>query len=300
MTLRSELAEMVISLRLQMLVINEAYKAGKYKIPIHLAFGHEAIAVATNIVMGSRDQLICSHRNIHYNLAREQNIEPVMDEYFLREKGLGGGRLGSMNLANSDKNILYSSSILGNNLPVACGCALAQDLRESTAVTFVVSGDGGMEEGSFYESLVFLKSHNLKSAVIVENNDWSLATRVSERRCPIDLNGLGKSLGIDYIRLSGNDCSEYVTAVEDVVARIHADRTPAIIEVDIATLGDWVLRNEEHPTGKLINYHAGPAPTVEMMEMLIIDRSVADPVYVLEQQLGVDALSEIATRLRIR
>ena len=38
----------IIRLRLSQMIINEEYKLGKFKIPIHLALGHESIAVAIN------------------------------------------------------------------------------------------------------------------------------------------------------------------------------------------------------------------------------------------------------------
>ena len=62
-----EIAKEIIRIRLEMMLVNEEYKAGKFDIPIHLAFGHEAIAVAVDSTMGSQDQMVCSHRNIHYN-----------------------------------------------------------------------------------------------------------------------------------------------------------------------------------------------------------------------------------------
>ena len=293
----SDVARRLIKLRLQMMVVNEKYKAAEYKIPIHLAFGHEAIAVAVDLSMTAEDQLICSHRNIHYNLVRESNLGPVMDEYFLRENGIGRGCLGSMNLANPTKKLVYSSSILGNNLPVATGLALANDLRDSSAVTFAISGDGAMEEGAFYESLVFLSSQNLRGVVVIENNDWSLGTRVKERRRPIDVKLLSRSVGVDYMRLSGNDCVTYTTTLRDVVAGVRQRCRPAIIEVDVSTLGEWILKNDEHPAGKVINYHAGPAPTVVLTGSPVIANTIADPVYVLEKQLGCNAIEEIASEM---
>ena len=46
---------------------------------------------------------------------RFELIKEELDEYYLRETGMASGQLGSMNLSNPDKNVIYSSSILGNN-----------------------------------------------------------------------------------------------------------------------------------------------------------------------------------------
>src|SRR3989344_6120066 len=180
------IAKEVLRLRFSQMMVNEKYKAGLFKIPIHLAIGHEAIAVAVSSIMEKNDKLVCSHRNIHYNLARAGALKPILDEYLLKKEGLAGAKLGSMNLANASKNIVYTSSILGNNLPVAAGLALAEKVKGG-GVVMVETGDGAIEEGSFYESMLFMKSHALPVLVIVENNGWSLATEISERRAEVNL-----------------------------------------------------------------------------------------------------------------
>ena len=121
-------AEKILRIRLGQMMVNEEYKSGKFKIPIHLSFGHEAIAVAVDSVMSRDDRLLLSHRNAAYNLARLGSLRPIWDEYFLMPKGLGGGKLGSMNLSNPAQGIIYSSSILGNNFPVSVGVAMAQKM----------------------------------------------------------------------------------------------------------------------------------------------------------------------------
>ena len=114
-----EVARNILRLRLSQMIINEKYKAGRFKIPIHLALGHETIAVAVDLVMHDNDKLVLSHRNIHYNLARIRTLKEEIEEYCLSDKGLACGRQGSMNLSNPARGISYSSSILGNNFAIS-------------------------------------------------------------------------------------------------------------------------------------------------------------------------------------
>ena len=60
-----------------------------------------------------------------------------------------------MNLSNPEKNIIYSSSILGNNLAVGSGFALANKLKKQNSVVFIVTGDGAIEEGFFMKVYYF-------------------------------------------------------------------------------------------------------------------------------------------------
>lgn len=291
----------LLRIRLSQILINEEYKVGKFKIPIHLAFGHEAIAVAISQVISPADKLILTHRNMAYNLARSGTVKSIMDEYHLRETGLAKGRLGSMNLINKEKNIIYTSSILGNNFPVSAGIAMAEKIRKTGAITFVLGGDGSMEEGALYESLVMMKRLALNNVVIIENNEWSLGTHISERREHIDLEKLSDAVGIEYYKLKGNHTEEYINTLQKLKQHSLDTSHPICIEVDVKTLGD--RRNPptpEYPEGKYINYHAGPSSTVDIAKhfpVAILKESEEDPIYVLSQEIGNEKIVKLSDKI---
>lgn len=279
----------VLQIRYWQHIINEDLKKGAFRIPIHLAFGHEGIAVAVSNAMKGGDQLVLSHRNIAYNLARAGALKPVYDEYMLLDTGVAGGRLGSMNLRNLSRGVVYTSSILGNNLSVACGIALGRKVQESNNVTIVLTGDGAMEEGTFYEALVFAKSQGLKLLVIVENNNHSLASTIKERRCPIALNDLCSSLQIPFRGITGNDVFKYYSQVEGLMDSMRADSTLACIEVDLA----------------MFNQHAGPTPgwptdpmLISIENGLVLENSDRDPVFVLKGIIPSAVFAELTDQVR--
>ena len=287
----------IIWMRLAQLIINSRYKKGDFDVPIHLALGHESIAVAVDFSMNENDSLFLTHRNIHYNLARVGTLKEELDEYYLRDTGLANGRLGSMNLSNPSKNIVYSSSILGNNLAVGSGFALGNKVKNPNGVVFISTGDGAIEEGVFYESLLFLRSNNLPSIIIVENNEWSLGTKINERRAPIDLRKLANSLEIEYLFLQYNDPFEYLKKITQLRSFAELNKTPVLIEVELTTFGYWYLKNEVYPDGKFINYHAGPAPEIEVEGYPIIKSSNEDPLNVLKNYASLKNLTNIANNL---
>lgn len=289
----------ILWLRLAQVIVNELYKKNEFLVPIHLAFGHETLAVAVNLVMQSNDNLFLSHRNIHYNLTQMATLKEEVDEYYLRESGIAKGQLGSMNLFNKEKNICYTSSILGNNLPVGCGFALANKIKNDNGVVFIVTGDGAVEEGSFYESLLFLKSNNLPAVIIIENNEWSLGTKISERRADIDFNKLAGSMNIDYLYLKDNDPFLYQEKIGLFRETATQQKKPVLIEVKVTTLGSWYMDHADYPDGKFINYHGGPAPKIKEMEYPLIESSNVDPLYVLKQYLPIDELIKMSNALSV-
>lgn len=292
-----EIAREVLRIRLSQMIVNEKYKNGEFKIPIHLALGHEVIAVAVDSIMEEEDQLVLSHRNIHYNLARSKSLKPELDEYLLKKEGLAGGTLGSMNLANEEKNVVYTSSILCNNLPVAAGLALGQKARGLNGVVIVITGDGAIEEGAFYESIIFLKGNELPSIIVMENNGWSLATRIEERRYDIDFQGLLESLNVKYAKLNSNNPYEYIKELRTLRQYALINKTPVFLEVGITTLGSRYLKTEEYPKGKFINYHGGPAPTIDLSEWPLIENSDGDPIFVLQKHFEQNLLKRISQEI---
>lgn len=286
---RAQLAERVVYLRYWQHLLNEELKHKAFAIPVHLAFGNEAIAVAVTAAMTSDDQVVLTHRNVAYNLLRAGDLEPVRDEFLGRPRGIAGGRLGSMNLANPDRGVAYASSVLGNNLSVACGLALAKSVLGVPGNVIALTGDGAMEEGTFYEALVFAKSHALRVAFVIENNDQSMASTIAERRGPIMTAHLCAALDIPFSLLSGNDIFAYAEQIAQLQASLSESTGPSCIEVTLAAL----------------NQHAGPTPgwpsdpkRIDLANGLIVAESDADPVWVLRRHLGSAAFDALEASVR--
>lgn len=291
-----KIAQEILRLRISQMIVNEEYKAKQLKVSVHLALGHETIAVSISETMNEGDVLLPTHRNLAYNLARAGKLQPILDEYKLRETGLNKGHSGSMNLLNPERGIVYTSSILGNQFAVSTGLAMAAKNLGKKNVTIVMGGDGSMEEGSFYESLLMASSLNLPILFVVENNEWSMSTKIDQRRCPIDISLLAKSLGVDYLELKGNDPYEYIKVLKGKREQSISRSSPVCVEVKVATLGDWRLKTPENPEGEFINYHAGPAPEVSLNEWPTLRQNDEDPVFALIKHFDKSVLEEEARK----
>jgi len=244
-----------LRIRQQQLEINDAILSGEIKLPVHLALGHESIAVALKNCMETSDKILLTHRNIHFHLALNTDFESIRDEYLLKNSGISGGKLGSMNMIDVEAGNIYTSNILGNNLPVATGVALGEKFKNSGTVTWVATGDGAIEEGAFYESILNAKSLALPIIFIVENNLWSLGSSISERRVDIKLNKLAQALDIGYQYLDSNDVNEYANKLRGIRLLAIGHMSPLIVEVMTTTLGGYEVT--ENNRKRFVNYHAG-------------------------------------------
>jgi TPP-dependent pyruvate/acetoin dehydrogenase alpha subunit len=244
------------------------------------------------------DRLLLTHRNIHYNLARNPSLRLEIDEYLLRESGLAGGLEGAMNLTNPGAGVIYTSSILANCLPVATGVAMGQCLKGSEAVTIATTGDGALEEGAFYETVMIANSLELPLILLIENNEWSMHTRIEERRCAVDLAGIAGAFGMPLYRLQGNDvtlCCETLRRVRDTVAATHK---PCIIEVALSTLGDFRVPDEATPDGRYVNYHHGAAAHASLVDGPLIEASDRDPVFTIVKRVPAAELARWTEEIR--
>jgi TPP-dependent pyruvate/acetoin dehydrogenase alpha subunit len=279
-----ELSRQVLRLRHWQHQVNETMKKGVIKHAVHMAFGHEAIAVALSAVMRDDDRLVLTHRNIAYNLARAGALGPVLDEYRQLPTGASGARLGTMNMANVPRGVVYTSSILGNDMPVACGLALAKSMLGQPGIVIVLTGDGAMEEGTFYESLVFTRSQGLRCLFLIENNKYAMASTINDRRCPIAIDRMCEAVKTPYLMLSGNWTPDYVQKLEAVREAMVNGGGAACVEVDLSNL----------------NRHAGPTPgwptdpmNIDANRGLIVQESVYDPVFVLKHKLPAATFAEL-------
>lgn len=267
--------------------VNEMLKAGEFNIPIHLGFGYEAAAVAMDVTMQPDDVLCLTHRNAAYNLARSKSLRSVLSAYRLENRPDGLAQLGSMNLALDGTGIAYSSSILGNDLGVASGIAMNRRLTKRPGIVFVATGDGAIEEGIFWESMIFARTHRLGVVIVVENNDCSMSSSISERRSPIDLSLVCAGLGVSYRHASGVSLTD-VKAVLGAAREDASSGHPALVELEITTF----------------NQHAGPTPGwpgdpmhVALADGLLLGEHPDDPLGLLLQFLGATEFDRLADQV---
>jgi TPP-dependent pyruvate/acetoin dehydrogenase alpha subunit len=283
MSQRLELAKEIQRSRAIQLDINNMITAGEFQIPIHLGIGHEAIATSLVKILDAKDKLLLTHRNIHYQLALGASKNELIDEYRLKKSGLAGGKLGSMNLMNPKARNIYTSNILGNNLAVSLGVGMASKIRADGGVTWAITGDGAIEEGIFYESVLFASSVGLPIVFLVENNGWSLGTSIAERRSEIDLKSFARSLSVDFLYLNGNNPVNYVHELQAARKNVVQLSRPLIIEAVVHSLGGF-YKEEELGSKRYINYHAG-AIGVGPDSNNLFERNSSDPLFVVLDDL---------------
>jgi len=202
-------------------------KAGGF---LHLAIGEEATIVGTTSVMEPDDYLIGTYRTHGHAIARGTDPKNVMAELFGREDGTARGRGGSMHIFDGDRRFMGGYGIVGGNLPIAAGLALASDYKGTDEVTVCMFGDGATNTGNFGETMNLAALWRLPIVFLVENNLYGMGTAIERHSAVTDLSRKAEGLGVPGERVDGQDVVAMRECVADHLEIARRDRRPTLVE----------------------------------------------------------------------
>ena len=146
--------------------IAELFNAAKIKAPVHLYSGNEEAIIDVFEQVQEQDWVFCSWRS-HYQCL----LKGVPPEE-LKQEILAGH---SISLCFPRYRI-YSSAIVGGNLPIAVGTAMAIKRQEDKAKVYCFLGEMTAETGIAHECIKYSRQHQLPIHFIVEDNGKSVCT----------------------------------------------------------------------------------------------------------------------------
>lgn len=104
---------------------------------------------------------------------------------------------------------------LGHGFPVAVGCALAAKLQGSRRRTFVVLGDGELQEGSNWEAAMTASHYDLASlTAIVDRNRLQQGARTEETKQLEPLADKWSSFGWEVRVVDGHEYAELLSSLD--------------------------------------------------------------------------------------
>jgi pyruvate dehydrogenase E1 component alpha subunit len=208
----------------------EMYARAKVGGFLHLSIGEEATIVGSARALREDDYLISTYRSHGHALVRGTPPENVMAELFGRVDGCSGGRGGSMHMFDLARRFMGGYGIVGGNLPIATGIALASDLKGTDEVTLCTFGDGASNQGTFGETLNLAALWKLPVVFMVTNNQFGMGTSLRRHSAVTDLQRKGESLGVPGMRCDGMDILETHAVISEAVRRVREDRRPVLVE----------------------------------------------------------------------
>jgi pyruvate dehydrogenase E1 component alpha subunit len=172
---------------------------------VHLSIGQEAVAVGVCSQLTDDDAVYGNHRAHGHAIARGAPLGGVMAELMGRDGGLCRGLGGSMHLVDVDHGFLGATGVVGGNVPLALGSALASRLRGQESVAVVFFGDGAAQGGIFVESVNLASLWALPVILVCENNGFAEFTPRSAHSTVERVADVVAPYGFERATVDGND-----------------------------------------------------------------------------------------------
>jgi len=207
----------------------------------HLYAGEEAVAVGAISVLRDDDLITSTHRGhghchargaslVRTEEERQTHYNKMMAELCGRQTGYCLGRGGSMHIADVEKGNLGATGIVGGNIPVATGAALAQKLMGTGRVVLCFFGDGAAQTGNFHESLNLAGLWKLPVVYIVENNLYGMSVPITKAAAKLNIADRACAYDMPGEVVDGMDLLAVRQAVGRAVERARRGEGPSLIE----------------------------------------------------------------------
>ena len=171
-------------------------------------------------------------------------------------------KLGSPLQGHPDKRMLpmleASTGSLGQGISIGIGMALAARLDKRDWHTFVMVGDGEIQEGQIWEAAMYAGFHRLSNlTVIVDYNQQQLDGFLVDILDPAPVGDKFRSFNWNVIEIDGHDLEQCIDALQQARAGLTS-RPTAVIATTIKGKGVSFMENNPE-------WH-GVAPKKEQVE----------------------------------
>jgi len=195
-----------------------------------ISSGEEAVAVGLCASLLPSDQLLTGGRSIGPALARGVDPSRLMAELLGRSSGTNKGKGGRGHLADPARGFFGAHAVVGGNISIAAGVALALQMTGKDAIAAILFGDGAFGAGALHETLNISASMKLPLLFVCNNNQLSVSTPRSQALAPTHLSDIGAAFGIPSQTVDGMDLNAVRKSISKAANHVRAKRGPAFVE----------------------------------------------------------------------
>ena len=183
----------------------------------------------------NRDRIILSkgHASLAHSaiLAEKDFISYDQFYSYCSSSSILGGHLSKLSVPGVE----VSTGSLGHGISVSVGIALAIKIRKINSKVFCIVGDGEINEGTFWESLLLISHHDLKNLKIIidynHSNDRALKLEPLEKKL--------SAFGFEVLQIDGHSHSQ----LEEILSKETNELPMAIIANTIKGKGIKEMEN---------------------------------------------------------
>ncbi|KUO55990.1 MAG: pyruvate dehydrogenase (acetyl-transferring) E1 component subunit alpha [Sphingomonadales bacterium BRH_c42] len=197
----------------------------------HLYIGQEAVAVGLQSALSEGlDSVITGYRDHGHMLAYGIDPDVIMAELTGRQAGISHGKGGSMHMFSTQHKFYGGHGIVGAQVALGGGLALAHKYREDGGLCLAYFGDGAANQGQVYETFNMASLWQLPIVFVVENNQYAMGTAVRRSSAETEFYRRGTAFRIPGMKVNGMDVLEVRGAAEVAFKHVREGNGPVLIE----------------------------------------------------------------------
>jgi pyruvate dehydrogenase E1 component alpha subunit len=209
----------------------QLYGQQKIKGFCHLYIGQEAIVAGMVSATTKDDKFITAYRDHGHALALGMSSNSVMAELYGKSTGCTKGKGGSMHMFSKEHNFLGGHGIVGGQIPLGAGIALAEQYLGTRNICVCFMGDGAVRQGSLHETFNMAMLWKLPVVFICENNDYAMGTSVARTTNVLDIYKIGSAYDMPSFQVDGMKCETVHEAISEAVERARNGGGPTFLEI---------------------------------------------------------------------
>jgi len=227
---RASLLDRMVEIRVFEEQVQRLFMKGLIPGTTHTCQGQEAVCVGVASVVRTGDPVLCTYRGHGWALSLGLTPVAALGEIMGKTVGCTGGLGGSMHLSDRSVGFWPTIAIIGAQLPIAAGAAMASQIRGDGAVTVAVFGDGAVNIGAFHEALNLAAVASLPVVFICENNLYGEYSRIDRTTAVSDIASRAAAYNIPGVIVDGQAIDDVRAAARAAIDRARAGDGPTLIE----------------------------------------------------------------------
>src|SRR5215211_3793891 len=207
------------------------YRQGKVPGSYYDGRGQEATCVGAAFALGAEDRACILHRDMGAHLVRGVPPGRILAQMMGREGGITRGRDGNMHFGDRKLGCVGMVSMLPDMALVACGMALAFQMRREPRVAMTWFGDGSTANGQWHEAMNVAGVKRLPVVFVLENNQFAYSTP-NDLEFAVDPVERAATYGFPGVKVDGNDVEAVFEAAAEACERARVGGGPTLIECE--------------------------------------------------------------------